>query len=270
MILQILKLNIESNYIVYALENCSRGLQMTHDLSKTNIMTFEIGNKCNLSKFHFQCPINIRKYKKMKQILTPDIITNIISEASYLNFNGFIAFHFYNEPLLEKEKILDIILRRPNQKYLLWTNGLLLDRTIKNNKFINLFSKVIITCYFENQKPFFYNMQKAYPQIHLIERYELDDRLQSYYRNHTNIWGCKKPLFELPIDYYGNVILCCYDWNNSYEIGNVIDESLVTVVNSERYQAILRNTNLRLMDKFKYPHVCNNCNKPMLLYQEMV
>lgn len=238
---------------------------MIFDLSSTTILTFEVGSKCNLSELHVKCPINIRNYKYKGKPLSVDMIVSTIQQAQNLNFSGFIAFHYYNEPLIKKEMILQVIEQLPNQNYLLWTNGLLLDRVIENNQFLNLFSKVVITCYAQENMSFFKELQSKYQQITILE-HELDDRVQSYSRSHNNTFGCKRPLHELPIDYYGNLHLCCYDWNNTYEIGNINMKSFNDIICDEPYQKVLKNTKKRLLDVNTYPEICQKCDKPRIRY----
>lgn len=42
-----------------------------------------------------------------------------------------------------------------------------------------------------------------------------------------NVYGCMRPVWEIPIDYYGNIHLCCRHWKESYKIGNIKKDKLV-------------------------------------------
>ncbi|AJS57206.1 radical SAM/SPASM domain-containing protein [Paenibacillus sp. IHBB 10380] len=235
------------------------------DLSKTTILSFEIGDDCNLQKCHKECPINARTYLKQEKHLTVEKIVESINQAKDMNFNGFVAFHNYNEPLLHKDKLLEIIEKAQPCKYLLWTNGLLLNRNVEKNEFLKKFDFICITCYFKKDISFFEQIKEFHGNVHIFD-WELDDRLDAYSRDYFNEIGCKRPLFELPIDYYGNVHLCCFDWNNTYEIGNINDTSLTEIVNSDTYQNILASTKKKLLDRTTCPEICKNCNHPWISY----
>lgn len=236
-----------------------------YDLSQTSLLSFEINNDCNLKEYHPQCPINIRQYKKKEKSLDVDTILDCLHQAKHLNFNGYVAFHNYNEPLMCKDQILEVIQRSPDTKYLLWTNGLLLDCDMEKNEFLKKFDLIYISCYDLRNKPFFESIQQFYPAVH-VEVIELDDRLDTYTRNYVNQLACKRPFFDFPIDYYGNVHLCCFDWNNEYEIGNIFDTSFKDVVLSPRYQDLLKMSKRRLLDYRTCPDICKRCDKPWITY----
>jgi len=196
------------------------------NLRITSLISFEISDKCNLQKLHPKCPINWRKYKIKEKHLNKDLIVKTIKQAQENGFIGMVAFHFYNEPLLDIDLILQIIDEVPYCKYLLWTNGLLLDRKVENNEFLRKFTKICITCYDIKDMPFFQALKDYYKNIEIFN-WELDDRLEIYNKKGNNEFSCKKPLFEIPIDYYGNIHLCSIDYNNSYNIGNIIQEDFL-------------------------------------------
>ena len=236
-----------------------------YDLSKLSLLSFEIGDRCNLQHIHDKCPINCRTYKNTERCLDTDTILDSIQMAKKLNFDGYIAFHYYNEPLLYLDRILEIINRAPNNKYLLWTNGLLLDRIPENNEFLSLFEYICITCYDPKNMPFFLRIKDIYKKVEIFD-WELDDRLNAYDRPYCNKISCKRILFEIPIDYYGNVHLCCVDWNNQFQVGNIFDKSLYDIVRSDVYQSITKMSHKELIDE-NCPDICKRCNAVWEKYQ---
>ena len=234
------------------------------DLSKTTLISFEINNDCNMKQLHKECPINIRKYKK-KKALTSEKIIECIKQAKEIGFNGYITFHNYNEPLISKDQIIGIINEFPTEKYLLWTNGLLLDRNVTNNSYIKLFNLIYISCYNTEDMPFFEDIKTFHGRVH-IEKITMDDRINIYQRMPTNNIACKRPFFDLPIDHYGNVHLCCFDWKNEYEIGNIFDSSLHEIVYSKIYQGLLAAAEKRLLDLNNCPDICKKCSAPWVSY----
>ncbi|WP_340019609.1 SPASM domain-containing protein [Paenibacillus sp. FSL H3-0457] len=233
------------------------------NLSKLSILSFEIGNECNLTKQHPKCPINIREYKEDHSPLTTEIIVKSIEEAEKFGFKGHVAFHFYNEPLLYKDRIEEVIDAKPDSKYLLWSNGLLLNPKIEDNQILKKFEQVVITCYYSKKMDFFNRIKEYYGNVE-IATWELDDRINIYSNKPTNVLGCKRVQFELPIDYYGNVHLCCRDWNNSYEIGNIVKDGFESVVMGSAYQNAVQSVNRRLLDLNSCPGICKSCDDPWL------
>lgn len=235
------------------------------DLSGLSLISFEICSTCNLQHVHKECPVNKRNYVKTYQDLDIEIIVDTIKRAQNLNFKGMIAFHYYNEPFLKLDKILKIIKAVPSADYLVWTNGLLLDRNPKKNEFLKLFKCVCITCYNEKNMPFFNELKRIYKNVEIFD-WELDNRLEIYNSTFTNVLACKRPLFEIPIDFHGNIHLCCMDWNNQYQIGNIFEKTLDEIVKSDIYQNLIKISKKRLLDKDKCPAVCRGCDKVWVSY----
>lgn len=237
------------------------------DLSQTAMISFEINKDCNLKHIHKNCPINYRKIDQSSLTLTTDKIVQSILEAKKLNFKGYIAFHNYNEPLLSKNEILNIIHRVPTSKYLLWTNGLLLNRSkMSENDFLKKFDKICITVYNKKDKDFFQEISERYHGVKILE-YELDDRKDAYTRQHKNLVNCRRPILDIPIDYYGNVHLCYADWNNTFKIGNIMSTSLYEVITGDIYQGLVKNSKRKLLDRTTCPEICKRCNCPWIYSQ---
>ena len=75
----------------------------------------------------------------------------------------------------------------------------------------------------------------------------LDDPLDTLHQKICEL-GCKRSFFDLPIDYYGDVHMCFYDWYNEYEIDNIFDSSVEKVVLSQRYQKLLEQSKRGSLD----------------------
>lgn len=234
-------------------------------LRETSLISFEITNRCNMQHIHEKCPINCRKYKVKEQSLDKWSIVRTIKMAKKMGFSGMVAFHYYNEPLLEKDLILSIMAEDPSCKYLLWTNGLLLSRNVLENKFLEQFTLVCITCYDKVDMPFFQEIRDYYNNVQIFD-WELDDRLEIYNKRVANPLSCKRPLFEIPIDFYGNIHLCCMDWNNSYIIGNIFQEDFTNIICSKKYQNIIKMCKRRIIDDEICPLICKTCDKMWVSY----
>lgn len=229
----------------------------TFDLSQHKLISFEIGTSCNLKNIHLECPINKIKREPGRKTLTPDIICTAMDQAKELNFNGHFAFHHYNEPLLYIEKIQEVIEKRPDYKYLLWTNGMLLQDIEKKGFSLSMFDKVVITCYNMENMKYFEEIKEKHPDV-TIGIADMDERLNIYNSTFQNEFSCKKPLVEMPIDHYGEIALCTHDWNNTCKIGNIINEYLKEIVMGEHYQNILNITRKLGISK-NCEEVCRHC-----------
>ena len=235
------------------------------DLSGLSLLSFEICCTCNLQNVHKECPINKRKYQDTRFCLDTDIIVDSIKRARGLGFRGMVAFHYYNEPLVRLNTIKEIMDRVPEQDFLIWTNALLLDRDVKKNESLRRFKCVCITCYNTDDMPFFEALKAEYKNIEIFD-WELDDRLEIYNKTKKNEFACKRPLFEIPIDYHGNIHLCCMDWNNQHRIGNIFDEPLDQIVCSPDYQALMELCTKRTLDHGTCPEICKTCDKIWVSY----
>lgn len=233
-------------------------------LSETSLLSFEVTKFCNMMKEHDKCPVNCREYKNRDFHLDEKSIVNTIKEAIKMGFSGLVAFHYYNEPLLEKELILRIINQVPEARYLLWTNALLLNRKVEENDFLLKFSKVNITCYNVEDMPFFTDLSNYYGNIEIFD-WELDDRLEIYEKDKDNNLSCKRPLFEIPIDYHGNIHLCCMDWKNEYQIGNIFIDSFTNIIKGKKYQNLLKECQGRRFSE-NCPVICKKCDKFWVSY----
>lgn len=237
---------------------------MLYDLSMLKILSIEVGNDCNLKHIHTKCPINHIPRPEGSPLLSVADIIRIIDSAVKLNFKGYVAFHHYNEPLLYIKEIEEVIRSRPKQRYLLWSNGLLIPKVEKMGFSLKMFDKIILTCYDEKQYDFYLDIQNRYNDVE-IGIAQMDDRLTGYDEEYENLIACKKVFFELPVNCHGEVLLCAHDWKNSCKLGNVFHSSFEDIVTSERYQNILSMYRKRKIQE-QAPDICKRCRYAYLTY----
>ena len=167
------------------------------DFSFLETMSIEIGSKCNLLPIHKCCPANFRC--GIEKQLTIDQIVEIMDQAVQLKFNGLFAFHFYNEPLLYSDEIATIKRKRPDYKFLLWTNGTLIEKLLSEKYDFGIFDRIVVTRYKNAcDSPFFY-LKAIHNNVEIYDE-DMDDRLHFYEAVQENFISCKKIYFELPID----------------------------------------------------------------------
>ena len=233
-----------------------------NDFSFLQTMSIEIGSSCNLQHMHKCCPINCRQ--KVEKELTVEEILHIMDEAIQLNFQGLFAFHFYNEPLLYADKILQLKEQRPNYKFLLWTNGTLIDKLLKEEYDFNIFDRIVITKYKGIDATSFYQLKNLYQYVEIYEE-DMDDRLNFYESKKENYISCKKIYVELPIDCEGNVYICTYDWDKKYLLGNVLEQKLEDILKSDSYQNLLKGNEKRFRHIEDINDLCKYCPRPYII-----
>lgn len=230
-----------------------------NDLTYLETISIEVGSMCNLSSKHIVCPAH-HMSRTDDGILTVDEIIRVMDEAVELHFSGFFAFHFYNEPLLYMDKIDNIKKRRPSYKYLLWSNGTLVEKVIQEGYSLSIFDKMIFTVYSETDKSTLEKLKRSNLKVGIFEA-NMDERLSYYDSTIENVFACKKPFCELPIDCYGNVYICTYDWMNKYGLGNVREMKLIDILKSEDYQKLL-SCNRKCFVHGDVHDFCKHCPRP--------
>lgn len=66
-----------------------------------NFIEIEISSLCNRKCRYCVQPLAERK----RELLSVEVVRKIVNDLKKINYNGGIAFHQYNEPLLEKEHL---------------------------------------------------------------------------------------------------------------------------------------------------------------------
>lgn len=95
-----------------------------------NYVEIEISSKCN--RHCSYCPSSKRNGKG--ELISLSIVKKILIELKSINFQGGIAFHQYNEPLLELKHLfvcMNLVKKYlPKAKMVLYTNGDLLTKSL--------------------------------------------------------------------------------------------------------------------------------------------
>lgn len=224
-------------------------------MDKTLILSTEICRECNYAAHHAACPSG-RKDRFDGLDTTAPLTTEKIIEVAYsahaLGFRGYHAFHFYNEPLMAAGRMIvtlrEIRKRVPSARFLLWTNGALIP---KNGNAILLahFDKIVITDY---DGVDWSHVRAVCPDVY-IQPAKFDRRNEEI-AGEENLSPCFRPYNELPIDYFGNVHLCCQDWRGRAHLGNVWRDDFKMIVS--RFQ------NLRMLAQGMSrtaPDICRCC-----------
>lgn len=188
-------------------------------ISDLQYMCFELRSECNYMPLHPWCPSTIRELKK-GPLLHDDIIEQFIRTAQRRGFQGKVGFHYYSEPLLDKERILAFMHRVTGVDYVLWTNGSLL--TMADRNWLPLFKQVSISIYNDRDEAKISVIIKGLSNC-VAERPQHDRRIDVYRTNTLNPGACMRPSrIELPVDCWGDVHVCCADYDGRMQVGNIL------------------------------------------------
>lgn len=196
------------------------------------------------------CPNSIfsRGIKKNEKRMDEKLYKKIIQELKELNYSGIVSPHGYGEPLLD-DRITGFIQytkdELPFSKIKLFTNGDFLDY----NKYRELADAGVdffeITQHGEkpNQKimdileRISTKEKKKISYSVLKEKHEIINRggilkIKSLNRRRCPVMGL------LAINYSGDLLICCNDYNNSIKLGNINNMKLIDIWNSKKFKKI--------------------------------
>jgi MoaA/NifB/PqqE/SkfB family radical SAM enzyme/tetratricopeptide (TPR) repeat protein len=190
-------------------------------MDTTQLLVLEVGAKCNLCNLHHECPTLSRP--QTGKLLTDDKIITLATQAYQKHgFRGLVAWHYYNEPTLQINRILGLMERIravvPSSRFLLWSNG-----TVQcDDPRMAMFEQAFISNYFDNESL----LRKRFGSIKNLNVWTpvFDARLMAPTGEPSN-QRCLRPFVEIPVDAFGEVHLCCQDWKNEVKIGNVWSDS---------------------------------------------
>jgi radical SAM protein with 4Fe4S-binding SPASM domain len=210
-------------------------------------------------------------------------ILDLLDQAQALGFQGYVGFHHYSEPLLDKRNMtLAREVRKRGMKPYLHTNGDVLKRDddlCANIK--NLYEYIVVGLYdYETDEEL--EEAKQYWQIRLaganlmfspiglsgaqaahsigIPRALVppDIRMAGPDLTYANA-PCHRPLIRMIIQYDGTVAHCCEDTFGSFDLGNVYEQSLEALWFSDRHVEIVKDLVAGARQKYS---LCLNCPLP--------
>jgi hypothetical protein len=191
---------------------------MIREIGDLRYISFEIACSCNMERKHTFCPAGY-----VHREGTPATDEEICNFAHYMlvyGFSGEFAWHYYCEPLMDKERIQRLMDMISYERFSLWTNGALL--TESDIPWLSKHTSIVVTLHDTEDRPRLESLLRGLPQAQICTA-EYDDRLSIYSANHGPMYAdCIRPSkIEMPIDYCGNIHLCCGDWIGEVPIGNI-------------------------------------------------
>lgn len=210
-------------------------------------LSLEAGPACNLASEHDWCPASVRP--RSRTTLTPDVMVDVVEQAVALGFDGYVGFHYYNEPLLYLDVIRELLPHIRCRK-MLWTNGLRLTQEVAD-----LFDWVYVTVYPGHDYSHLDGLR--HPRLNAVPATP-DRRVSNYDGPARRRVVCWRPRVEVAVDHSCGVHLCCQDWAGVQ--GRVDEEPLEDIL--KRMAPALVSL---MSDGMAVPDVCRTCKGPMTL-----
>ena len=258
------KLFYNSKLKKYSKELFNRALGDSFD--RVHTIQIETLTACNLRCSY--CPNSVyeRGLIKNNQEMDPELFYKIIDELAELNWVGEIDPHSYGEPLLDER--LPLFCSYIRKKIPLATIGIYSNGELLNidwykklvsagvNKFrvtqhLDIESKGTIDVIRYREKHNSDNIEFTYTRLkHINSRGGLVDVDEGELRQE-----CNYPDHHVGISFDGEIMICCNDYLNEVNVGNVSNEKIIDIWQKPIYKDI--RTNIR-SGNFTLD-ICNNC-----------
>jgi hypothetical protein len=204
-------------------------------LRLVQLLNFELSPKCNLGRKHTECPNQhpgrFAGLSTAARLDDDTIVRSAVAAYRDLGFSGLVGWAYYNEPLLEADRMFRLMDRIkaevPQARFILWTNGTLIPADCAAYR---QFAQIVVSGYDDvpESRRGFERLAALNIPCDFRPHAGLDNRLVQITPADPAA-ACLRPFVEFPIDCYGNVHLCCYDWRGGGTPGNILLEGLPLV-----------------------------------------
>lgn len=235
---------------------CFEDIQDKDNLKNVHRVSFMLSNLCNYASFHKKCPLS---KMKNKEIMPSSLVYKMIDELAQHKFSGTIAFHVYNEPMIDPRLFMFIKYVKekcPQAIVFMTSNGYYIEKTMFEELVEIGVDSILVSAYSpaEYERLLALNNDKiaycVYPAV-------LDDRMCQYEAPKLNLKkACFAPLNEICIAPSGEMFLCCLDWQIKHTFGDLKNNSLQDIVNSHQVKKVYGN----LIQGKRCLHLCERCD----------
>lgn len=209
-------------------------------MALTQILEFELGTGCNLGPVHPECPnLHPARYGTLdvSTELSDEVIVACALQAyQELSFTGLIGWIYYNEPLLQAQRMFALMglikAQVPQARFILWTNGMYIPEECDQ---YSQFEQIVISGYNDQSRRGLGYLDAKGIDAMWCDNPRLDNRLQQITPAIAS-QPCLRPFVEFIIDAYGNHHWCCYDWQGQGSLGNVLTTDFADLAYAWRRQ----------------------------------
>jgi 2-deoxy-scyllo-inosamine dehydrogenase (SAM-dependent) len=226
-------------------------------------VSVETNTRCNLRCR--TCP-NKDHERPFAELSTP-VFTRVLTELSRLGFAGLFAPHFYNEPLMDVRIIELLRLARmhlPQARIRLFSNfTLMTPETYRSlfalvNEFVVTVDEPVIKKAVEDLAARLTPYERTKILARSLEQVGVSNRAGMVEVAHERMHRpdkCPFALRHVDIDAYGDVHLCCNDYESKAVLGNVNSTSLQDIWYGDAYRDLRRG-----FARGEFPHsICKDC-----------
>ncbi|MEK7357291.1 MAG: SPASM domain-containing protein [Bdellovibrionota bacterium] len=231
----------------------------------------EINHHCNRACSY--CPNSILKRKNTGEI-DPEIYLKLMRELRDQGFSGRISYDFYNEPMLHSnfDEIVGMTREHlPTSPIVLYTNGTLLTRERFSRLVERGISEFIVTRHEADIGKDRYVFDQVYQDLNEADKKRVRYRDYSTIRlsnrggtlKHLGEDGlplrpCYVPTHVVTVTVSGNILPCFEDFHEEMVMGNLRENSISEIWNSEKYRQMRKELRAGVRHT-RGP--CKTCNK---------
>lgn len=239
---------------------CDNNYSNIYNISQPHIekirgIYFELSNLCNYAFIHKKCPAS---YQRTTRILSAQLVFSVIDELAEFEYNGFVSFHRYNEPLIDPRLYEFITYTRkklPNAHIVILTNGFYLNDVIAGELRWKGVNCLMVSAYSIPEFNRLCRMNIDYP--YQVIKSLLDTRLDMYDRTPIDFpKPCYALVNDVTINSEGKVVLCCLDWKNMHEFGDLRKHKLKDIMQEKKFQKAHND----LISGRRNLHLCKRCD----------
>lgn len=237
-----------------------------------SLVEIEINHSCNLACSY--CP-NAKNERIEKGEMTIQQFNLIVEQLTEINYEGLVSFHFYNEPLLctklnEFTKLLKSKL--PKARLQIYSNGLFLNLSRTLELFEIGVDFFVITKHEAIKGSFVFDetykklsdefrkkiVYKDFKEIELNNRGGLIPHLSNNKEKNYSEFPCMIANMFTVITLKGNVLPCYEDFNQTEVMGNINENHIKDIWNSDHYTKFRQD--LRKKRRLSNSELCKQCN----------
>lgn len=221
------------------------------------------------------CPKADRdKYPNQPLIMAPALYQKMAAELKLLDYRGIVILSGYGEPMLSKQIYGMVEAFSPVARVELVTNGDYLTANTAAALYDAGLSMFLVSLYDGPEQV--QHFEKVFlaaevPREYYVLRDRWYDANKDFGVKLTNRAGtvatghqppvardhlCYYPHYAMMVDWAGDVLLCCQDWNRRIKFGNLAHQSMLEVWGG----ITLRRDRIRLRDGQRIVQPCNQCN----------
>ena len=213
-------------------------------------LAIEVTTHCNRTCYY--CPQSVDRLKPRR--IESKLYLRILERIQEIKWNGPLDFHFYNEPLLEKDLESLVKIARtvcPKAIPRIFSNGdhltgermgSLIDAGVVN---FNITRHPPCQKEWDRRIEHLATQYPRYLQWTCIEETPLSNRtgLVKPHQVQNLEAGCFAPSLNLHIDIEGQYLYCCCDYLREHVLGNVRENSIVEAWNNPFYKKVRLEVN---------------------------